>query len=159
MCVLIVRSATMKGTAAIWGGVINPPAPIPTPSGCTLKGFLPSPATAPTTLPPVAASGDEQLDDMVDDAKDSTLQYGMRIAEKIRSAMMTEGRTRRREQDDVLGLFYGPLSDDGYKDEGDEEESDDSPPGVSSCATPPDVDFLVFMHPSNSVPVHTVIWL
>jgi hypothetical protein len=48
------------------------------------------------------------LDDIVDDADDFVLQNGVRIADEIRHSMMTQGRTRRREQDDEMGTVLYP---------------------------------------------------
>jgi len=67
-----------------------------------------SPTELDRLYPPILAPVDEQLDDMVDDADDSTLQRGMAIASSIRTAMMREGRTRRRDQDDVVGMVLYP---------------------------------------------------
>jgi len=67
-----------------------------------------SPSELDRLYPPIPAPVDEQLDDMVDDADDSTLQRGMAIASSIRTAMIREGRTRRRDQDYVAGMVLYP---------------------------------------------------
>ena len=67
-----------------------------------------SPTELDRLYPPIPAPVDEQLGDMVDDANDSTPQCGMAIASSVRTAMMTEGRTRRRDQDDVVGMVLYP---------------------------------------------------
>jgi hypothetical protein len=59
-----------------------------------------SPSELDRLYPPIPAPVDERLDDMVDDMNDSTLQTGIKIADEIRTAMVTQGRTRRRELDD-----------------------------------------------------------
>ena len=56
--------------------------------------------------PPMRAPADGQLDDLEDDDRDTTLQSGMRIAGEIRAAMLTSGRTRRR---DPVGLVSPSL--------------------------------------------------
>ena len=58
-----------------------------------------SPTELDRLYPRIPAPVDERLDDMVDDISDSTLQSGIRIANGIRTAMMTQGRPRRRELD------------------------------------------------------------
>ena len=56
--------------------------------------------------PPIRAPADDKLEDLEDDRRDAILQSGMRIASGIRTAMLTAGRTRRR---DPVGLLETSL--------------------------------------------------
>ena len=92
-----------------------------------------SPSELDRLYPPIPAPVDEQLDDMVDDADDSTLQRGMAIASSIRTAMMREGRTRRRDQDDVVGMVLYPSALDATV----RSPQPSSPGGQGVCGTAP----------------------
>jgi hypothetical protein len=56
--------------------------------------------------PRIRAPADDKLEDLEDDRRDAILQSGMRIASGIRTAMLTAGRTRRR---DPVGLLETSL--------------------------------------------------
>ena len=56
--------------------------------------------------PPMRAPTDDQPGDLEHNLGDPILQGGMRIASEIRTAMLTEGRTRRR---DPVGLLETSL--------------------------------------------------
>ena len=67
-----------------------------------------SPEELDRQFPSISTTPHEQLDDIVDDANDLVLQNGIRIADEIRHGMMTQGRTRRRDQDDEVGTVLYP---------------------------------------------------
>ena len=65
--------------------------------------------------PPIKAPTDNQLDDMENDNHDKVLQKGLQIADGIRDALATTGRTRRREP--LGGVFNSMLCVGGHSQE------------------------------------------
>ena len=64
---------------------------------------------------PIREPADDQLEDLEDDDQDTILQSGLRIAGEIRTAMLTTGRTRRR--DPVGSVSTSLLSVGGHRQE------------------------------------------
>ena len=82
------------------------------------------------------APADDQLEDLEDDDQDTILQSGMRIAGEIRTAMLTTGRTRRR--DPVGSVSTSLLSVGGHRQE---ERGTTTAVGSSTTTSPTAHDY------------------